>query len=391
MSEAPLGGDRRVLPERLERYAVQTKKILEPLAQALLTAQPTDPAAFCLQYFQDLIRGGNQAVHTTKQGQGGEEKKSEQRASNEDYSRRLAAAKAEVTELRRQLATGQSQTEQLLETIRLKDEALRTVSAGAKQEEALRPFADQSKEAAQAGGQAAAATLAPAPELEPAPAVAATKTFGAVSDSELDRAYDVVVIGAGPAGVAAAVQAAFFGRRALLVDDPAGLDAHILDLGFGAPTGLFSKALRDSAKSIDVGARRAAGASDSEIWEEVGENVQRLATNNAETQYALLEEMRVDHLRGRATVQGAGSVVATLVDGTERTICGSNIVVATGSSPNLPKDVPFDGVRIFDCDTIAQLSFLPSSVVITGAGIIAIECVQDLTPSSYRDRQSMIT
>ena len=67
----------------------------------------------------------------------------------------------------------------------------------------------------------------------------------------------------------------------------------MLDLGFGAPTGLYSKALRDSAKSIDVSARRAAGRSEAEIWAEVGINIQRLATNNAETQYQLLEDMRV--------------------------------------------------------------------------------------------------
>jgi hypothetical protein len=187
--------------------------------------------------------------------------------------------------------------------------------------------------------------------------------FGVVPDAQLSQQYDVIVIGGGPAGVAAAVQAAFFGRRALLIDDPGGTDPCTLDLGFGAPTGLYSKALRDSAKSIDVQARRAAGRTDAEIWTEVGVNIERLATNNAETQYQLLEDMRVEHLRARATVTGAESLVATLPDGTEKTISGSFLLVATGSSPTRPKGVPFDGARIFDCDSIAALKFLPRSVV----------------------------
>jgi len=240
-------------PVELQAYAEQTKAVLDPLVRALLTAKPADPAAWCAQYFQDLAGGS-----------------AEERAG-----------------------------------------------------EAAPPVAVHASAST-------AALLAP----REAP-------LGAVADEELSKPYDVVVIGAGPAGVAAAVQASFFGRRALLIDDPNGAganfkkavlgelsvhfgltfsvefgaDAHELDLGFGAPTGLYSKALRDSAKSIDVNARRAAGASSAEVWAEVGLNVERLATNNAETQYKLLEEMRVDHLRGRATVQGAESVLAALTDG----------------------------------------------------------------------------
>ena len=159
-----------------------------------------------------------------------------------------------------------------------------------------RYFAKSSGE--QSGGDAAAepaAASAPAAAEPPAAAAPAPRAtpIGAVPDAQLAKKYDVIVLGAGPAGVAAAVQAAFFGRRALLIDDPGETQPNMLDLGFGAPTGLYSKALRDSAKSIDVSARRASGRSEAAIWAEVGVNIQRLATNNAETQYQLLEDMRV--------------------------------------------------------------------------------------------------
>ena len=93
---------------------------------------------------------------------------------------------------------------------------------------------------------AATAKLA-APRVEP---------YGVLTDAQLQATYDVIVIGGGPVGCAAAQHAAFLGRSALLVDDPKGLDPHALDLSFGGPTGLFSKALRDAAKSVDVEALR---------------------------------------------------------------------------------------------------------------------------------------
>merc|ERR1712176_565239 len=49
------------------------------------------------------------------------------------------------------------------------------------------------------------------------------------------------------------------------------------------------------------------------------------------------------------------------------------ILVATGSKPLRPTEIPFDDRRVFDSDTVNTLSFLPERVVIMGAGIIAIE------------------
>lgn len=87
----------------------------------------------------------------------------------------------------------------------------------------------------------------------------------------------------------------------MLVDDPKGHDSHALDLSFGGPTGLFSKALRDAAKSIDVEKmRRLEKASDRDIWSRLLGKVSRLATNNAATQVQLLEGYKVPYLRARA-------------------------------------------------------------------------------------------
>ena len=173
--------------------------------------------------------------------------------------------------------------------------------------------------------------------------------YGVLTDAQKATTYDVIVIGGGPVGCAAAQHAAFLGRSALLVDDSKGLDPHALDLSFGGPTGLFSKALRDSAKSIDVEAlRQFQGASDADIWSRMLANVSRSATNNAATQVQLLEDMKVPYLRARAVVAPGGeAITARLADGSELSVKARHILVATGSSPTRSPAIPFDDASMY--------------------------------------------
>lgn len=200
----------------------------------------------------------------------------------------------------------------------------------------------------------------------------AENAYGVVSAASLAKPYDVVVIGGGPAGVAAAQKAAFLGRRAILIDN-AQCPPNDLDLTFGAPTGLFSKALRDTAKTLDTALLERMGLDSKVVWAQVQSSVARLAANNAHNAMSMLSELRVDYLRARATIESGECVLAALPDGSEVRIQTGRILMATGSKPLRPESVPFDDKRVFDSDSIAHLAFLPRSVVVAGAGIIAIE------------------
>lgn len=110
-----------------------------------------------------------------------------------------------------------------------------------------------------------------------------------------------------------------------------------------------------------------------------------LATWNSDDAVRQLEYAGVTYMEGLASfVEGGeeddGSIVnlnvcQTAVSGstTNRTVQAKKVLIATGSKPFRPSSIPFDGYRIFDSDTINQLSYLPSSIAITGSGIIAIE------------------
>jgi pyruvate/2-oxoglutarate dehydrogenase complex dihydrolipoamide dehydrogenase (E3) component len=211
---------------------------------------------------------------------------------------------------------------------------------------------------------------------------------GDVPQEELAKKYDLVVVGGGPAGVAGALRGAYQGKRVLLVDKPkmappgGGVDPF-----FGGPTGLFSKALRDASKTLDVNSLSAMGLHRDVIFKQVQTMCLTLARNNALTQAKMLAHFKVGYCQGEASLEPVasedGEAVAEPVRLTVRphaapespvALACDKLLVCTGSYPMQPPGIPFDGKQVFDSDTInAGLSFLPKSVVLIGSGIIAIE------------------
>jgi len=199
-------------------------------------------------------------------------------------------------------------------------------------------------------------------------------TVGVVPASRLMKPYELVIIGGGPAGVSAAMQAALTSRRCIIVDKPKVPPVESgLDISFGGPTGLWSKALRDTAKTVDVKTLRSMGISDRNIWNQIRDSCKDLATQNAAYQVKRLELYKVDYLQATADLSAQGEVSCTHLDGTVTRLHADNVLIATGSRPRRVPSVPFDEERIFDSDTINQLGFLPKNVCISGSGIIAIE------------------
>ncbi|KAK1732950.1 putative dihydrolipoamide dehydrogenase [Skeletonema marinoi] len=89
------------------------------------------------------------------------------------------------------------------------------------------------------------------------------REFGVVNTNKLSKLYDLVVIGGGPAGVAGAIKAAQMGRRAIVIDKPK-FDAGVLPMDW-----ICSLALRDLAKSTNVGALRAQEMESDVIWKQI--------------------------------------------------------------------------------------------------------------------------
>jgi len=226
--------------------------------------------------------------------------------------------------------------------------------------------------------------LSPTTLTRQAPPIRAA--IGSVPRKELQAKFDLIVVGGGPAGVAGALKGAYMGKRVLIVDRPKAAPAEGgLDYFFGGPTGLFSKALRDSAKALDTGSLEAMGLDRDVIFKQVQNSCLRLARNNAQTQVEMLRKFKVAYLQGEATLaldcfngrtehNDIGLRVrqhaqpSTVID-----VTADKVLLCTGSYATRLKEIPFDGVRILESDSVNAIDFLPRSVVVAGSGIIAIE------------------
>ena len=191
--------------------------------------------------------------------------------------------------------------------------------------------------------------------------------------------YDLAVIGAGPVGVQAAIVAATTAKKNVILIDAPRASGQLMneetneDLSIGGPTGLFSKALRDAAKRIKVPTLRGMGLREDSIWNEITSSCVELASFNARDVKRQLEYAGVTYVEGYAKFSDSGGSHQLIIsndDGkgttTATTISTDNVLIATGSRPFRPADIPFDGVRVFDSDSINGLSYLPKSLAITG-------------------------
>lgn len=202
--------------------------------------------------------------------------------------------------------------------------------------------------------------------------------------------YDLVVIGGGPVGVTAALRATRLGRSAILIDATPPKQFQ-----FTGPTGLYSKALRDSALRIDVPVLRSMGISDESIWTQILGFINNILRKSGENNMCALEYSRVPHLRGLGKLVADTGESSSSNNGwrvvevsflqqrakkQQIIVNGAHVLLATGSrAVRLPALEDWytrsvcGHVRVYDSDSIKSLDFLPRSVVIIGGGIIAIE------------------
>lgn len=186
--------------------------------------------------------------------------------------------------------------------------------------------------------------------------------------------YDVVVLGCGPAGERAAIQAARVGKRVAVVERAHALGGNRVNWGT-----IPSKTLRESALFFHQLQTLRLHGIRYEVSPEVtvADFTQR---QRAVVQRELdligqsLTRYGVEVLRGHGRFAGPHALALTPPAGAApSTLTADFFVIATGSRPNRPDDVPFDGETVFDSETILQLPRMPRNMLVLGAGVVGIE------------------
>ena len=182
--------------------------------------------------------------------------------------------------------------------------------------------------------------------------------------------YDLVVIGTGPAGQKAAVQASKLGKRVCIVEKTEVVGGSCLHYGT-----IPSKALREAVLNLlgrDTQTR-------------IGRTMRRIGIDDLiyfsaqviKKEMAVIRDQMyrngITMIHGTAHFEGdPHNIVVDRSDGSEQ-VSGRNFLIATGTRPARPDHIPFNQTDVVDSDSLLSIDALPKSLIIVGGGVIGTE------------------
>ncbi|MEO5806201.1 Si-specific NAD(P)(+) transhydrogenase [Devosia sp.] len=185
--------------------------------------------------------------------------------------------------------------------------------------------------------------------------------------------YDLVVIGSGPAGRRAAVQAAKLGKSVLVVENRLRLG------GVSVHTGTIpSKTLRETVLNLSGWRERGFYGLSYRVKKDIegkdlGARLRMTLNHEIEVLEHQFARNGVKTLGGIARFIDVNHIVVTNPDGEETTIGFESAVIAVGTTPFRPANIPFNDHSVLDSDSLVSEPRVPRSLTVVGAGVIGIE------------------
>jgi len=182
--------------------------------------------------------------------------------------------------------------------------------------------------------------------------------------------YDLIVIGSGPAGQKAAIQAAKGGLAVALCEQEPAIGGACVHYGTIPSKSLRERAVRRAARAGNlIPVTLDQSVSVAELIGEVGHVVRA----HDEYMSAQLQRNGIHLEHGRASFESPTAIRVRRVGGGEKLLTAKHIVIATGSVPRRLPQIPVDHEYIYDSDSILALPYLPRSLIVLGGGVIACE------------------
>ncbi len=185
--------------------------------------------------------------------------------------------------------------------------------------------------------------------------------------------YDLIVIGSGPAGRRAAIQAAKSRKRVLVVERGNRVGGVCVHTGT-----IPSKTLRETVLNLSGWRERGFYGRAYRVKHDISaDDLKRRLSITLDHEVEILEHQftrnSVERVTGAARFVDAHRISVKAADGKSETYSADRIILAVGTVPHRPADVPFDGESVVDPDEILELKRLPRSLTVIGGGVIGIE------------------
>ncbi len=185
-------------------------------------------------------------------------------------------------------------------------------------------------------------------------------------------AYQLVVVGGGPGGYAAAFLGADLGLSTALIDTEVNPGGVCVYRGC-----IPSKALLHIAKLVDESRHAKAWGVEfgepkidlDKLRDFKNSVVKRLTSGTGQ----LAKHRKVAYIQGLATILGPRSLKVAKADGGEETITFEHAILATGSTPAMPPMLKVNDPRVMDSTAALDLPEIPKTMLVVGGGYIGLE------------------
>lgn len=185
--------------------------------------------------------------------------------------------------------------------------------------------------------------------------------------------YDFIVIGSGPAGRRAAVQAAKIGKSVLVVEkgrEVGGVSVH---------TGTIpSKTLRETVLNLTGYRERGFYGRAYRVKQDIGpgdlmKRMQMTLSHEVDVLEHQFARNGVKTMFGAARFLDPHKLEVTSPEGEISVVEGAKILIAVGTRPYRAPYIPFNGENVLDSDEIIDIRRVPRSLTVIGAGVIGVE------------------
>lgn len=186
------------------------------------------------------------------------------------------------------------------------------------------------------------------------------------------KEFDVVVIGAGPGGYVSAIRASQLGMKTAIIEKKK-LGGTCLNVGC-----IPSKALLDSSEHYHNAVERFEehGLELNAIQINMPQMIKRkrdVVEQNVQGVAFLMKKNKIEVFSGTGSFKDAHQIEIKQDNGDIEEIKAKNIIIATGSEPNLPEMFNYDGKRVISSTEALEIEKVPKKMTIIGAGVIGLE------------------
>lgn len=207
--------------------------------------------------------------------------------------------------------------------------------------------------------------------------------------------YEIIVIGSGPGGKTAAIQAAKLGRKVAIIDGQAQIGGACVHTGT-----LPSKTLRETVMNLTGYRERGFYGQSYRARSTIrAEDLLQRMSMTLQNEVDVLEDQllrnNVQIIQGFAHFIDDHHISVAQSNGEHIKLSAARFIIAVGTRPYRPEHIPFNGSTVIDSDEVTRIQRVPKTLTIIGAGVIGIEYATifqtlDVDVTIVEQRESML-